>query len=320
MSNCDLSYTSGLEGALKTAEMPQNSNMLSTAPYQQSAAWGKCPELPLQWELVQKQFRCLVTSLPSAPLCPEAGRAGRPLSAGFLPLKCSNLLIFMSDELALANPPSLSHFLPHRSPELYTPAQPSASSPGVFSAQDIGQGLFLSLDLAPQPAEPAALTPEGLPLFLPLTHNVRTKAGSWASSFHLQPGFRLLDAFTPRWWFHFRPEAATVKKLLLWYLYPGDRQDGKYLLAKPIWILPQHRQPPSPPPSQPHGSSLPSPKSSFFCAHFTHAGKHLQRSPEEQGGGTPGSSGRCWGDPRAPSLGCWHPRSLPPTAKHCSPS
>lgn len=109
------------------------------------------------------------------PLRPEPGAAGPPpLPAGFLPLTCSNLLfIFMSDELALVNLLSLSHFLPHHSPELYTPAQPSTSNPGVFSAQYTGQGLALSLDLDLQPA----VTPRPpkqwrvlLPLFLPLTH------------------------------------------------------------------------------------------------------------------------------------------------------
>lgn len=89
VSKPDLSYTSGLEGALKAAEMPQNSHSpvpsLSTAPYQQSTAWGKHPKVPLQRELVQKQFCCLVTSLPSFPLRPDTGAAGHPL---YLQVSC----------------------------------------------------------------------------------------------------------------------------------------------------------------------------------------------------------------------------------------
>lgn len=134
------------------------------------------------------------------PLRPEPGAAGPPPPpACFLLLTCSNLLfIFMSDELALVNLLSLSPFLPHHSPELYTPAQPSTSNPGVFSAKYTGQGLALSLDLDLQPT----VTPRPpkqwrglLPLFLPLTHIMWTKAGSWASFPHLQPGCRLLGCF-----------------------------------------------------------------------------------------------------------------------------
>lgn len=172
----------GLKSSRNASEQQHTCAFAFNSPLSAKHSLGKAPEASSAVRTGAKAILLLgdiPSFLSSAPRrwCSRTAL----VSAGLLPLTCSNrLFIFMSDKLALANPPSLSHFLPRSSPELYMLAQPLASSPGVFSAEDTGQGLSLSLDPAPQPAEPAAVTTGApraaqrvlLPLFLPLTHIV----------------------------------------------------------------------------------------------------------------------------------------------------